>query len=139
MEVVVPDEFKYLYEESKERPVVKIPAPVLRQPAVEVSRVSKQTQNLIDNMLRIMNKAHGIGLAANQVGILQRVVIIATQGMKPTAMVNPKIVRAEGEQIREEGCLSIPGLYGDVKRAAFVEVEAMDRKGRWYSWELEGM
>jgi peptide deformylase len=139
MEVVVPDEFKYLYEESKERPVVKIPAPVLRQVAPEVTKVSKQTQLLIDKMLRIMNKAHGIGLAANQVGVLQRVVIIATQGMKPTPMINPKIVRREGEQIREEGCLSIPGLYGDVKRASFVELEAMDRKGRWYSWELEGM
>lgn len=139
MEVVVPDEFKYLYAKSPERPVVKVPDPVLRKQAAEVPRVTKSTQLLIDDMMRIMRKANGVGLAAPQVGILQRVIVIAPSGIKPAALINPVIVRAEGEQIGQEGCLSIPGLYGDVKRAAFVEVEAMDRRGRVYSYELEGM
>ena len=65
--------------------------------------------------------------------------MIAPQDFKPTALINPKIIKAEGEQIGQEGCLSIPGLYGDVKRFAYVEVEAMDRKGRELIFELEGM
>ena len=139
MEVVVPDEFKYLYEKSTERPVVKIPDPVLRKVAGEVTKLTKGTSLLIDDMLRIMRKAHGVGLAAPQVGVLQRIVVVAPAGMKPTALINPVVVKAEGEQIGQEGCLSIPGLYGDVKRAAYIEVEATDRKGRTYAYELEGM
>jgi peptide deformylase len=139
MDVVVPDEFKYLYEKTPERPVVKVPDPVLRSVAEEVLKVSKSTDALIDEMLRIMNTAHGIGLAAPQVGVLQRVIIVATADMKPTAFINPVIVKLEGEQIGQEGCLSIPGLYGDVKRAEFSVVEAMDRKGNLYSWDMEGM
>ena len=139
MEVVVPEEFQYLYEKSPERPVVKVPDPVLRAKAQEVERVGKSTNLLIDNMMRIMNTAHGIGLAAPQVGVLQRVIVVATADMKPAAFVNPEIISAEGEQIGQEGCLSIPGLYGDVKRAMYVKVEAMDRHGEFYEWELEGM
>lgn len=139
MEVVVPDEFKYLYAQGPERPVIKVPDPVLRQTAREVVKVSKATHLLIDDMMRIMKRANGVGLAAPQVGILQRVVVIAPAGVKPTALINPVIVKSEGEQVGQEGCLSIPGLYGDVKRAAFVQVEAADRKGRIYAWEFEEM
>jgi peptide deformylase len=139
MEVVVPDEFKYLYVQNDERPVVKIPAPVLREVAQEVGKVTKQTQLLIDRMLDAMRKANGIGLAAPQLGVSQRVILVAAKNQKPVAMINPRIIKAEGEQVKEEGCLSIPGLYGDVTRPAKVEVEAMDRKGRWSVWELEGM
>lgn len=139
MEVVVPDEFKYLYEQSAERPVVKIPAPVLRQVSQEVGKVTKDVQKLIDRMAAAMKKANGIGLAAPQLGVLQRVILVATQGTKPTPMINPKVVLAEGEQVKEEGCLSIPGLYGEVTRPSRVIVEALDQKGRPTAWELEGM
>jgi peptide deformylase len=139
MEVVVPDEFKYLYVRNAERPVFKVPDPVLRQNALAVAKLSKKTQQLIDSMLRIMHQANGVGLAAPQVGILQRIIVAAPVGMKPTAFINPTIVKAEGEVVGLEGCLSLPGLYGDVKRAEYVEVEAMDRRGREYTFELEGM
>ena len=139
MVVVVPEEFKYLYIRSDERPIVKIPDPVLRQKAAEILKVTKKTQLLVDDMLRIMRKANGIGLAAPQLGILQRLVVVAPEGMRPTALINPRVVRAEGEAIVEEGCLSIPGLYGDVKRAAAVEIEALDRKGRKLTLQLQGM
>lgn len=138
MEVVVPEEFQYLYVTNAERPVVKIPAPVLRQKAAEITKLTKKHQLLIDDMVRIMRNAHGIGLAAPQVGILQRIIIIAPEG-KPTAMINPKILRGEGEQIGEEGCLSIPGLYGNVARYETIEVEAYDRKGRAHAYELSGL
>lgn len=139
MQIVVPDEFKALYVTDAAHPIVKIPAPVLRQKAVEVAKLSKKTILLIDDMLRIMRRANGVGLAAPQLGILQRVIVVAPENMKPTAMINPRIVKSEGEQIGQEGCLSIPGLYGDVKRAQYVEVEATDRKGRELTFELEGM
>jgi peptide deformylase len=73
------------------------------------------------------------------VGLSQRLIVIAPPDYKPTALINPKIIKAEGEQIGQEGCLSIPGLYGDVKRFEYVEVEAMDRKGRELIFELDGL
>jgi peptide deformylase len=139
MEIVVPDAFLHLYERNDQRPIVKIPDPVLRQSAQPVGKISKRTQQLIDDMVRIMKSANGVGLAAPQLGILQRVIVIAPEGKRPTALINPVVVKAEGEQIGQEGCLSIPGLYGDVKRALYVEVEAMDRRGRPLTYELEGM
>lgn len=139
MEIVVPDEFKYLYVRNEERPVVKIPDPVLRGVALEVPKFGKKQMLLIDDMIRIMKKANGVGLAAPQVGLLQRIIVVAPDGMRPAALVNPRIVKAEGEYIGQEGCLSIPGLYGDVTRAEYVEVEALDRRGREVTFELEGM
>lgn len=139
MQIVVPDEFKYLYVRDAERPVFKVPDPVLRQKAVEVGKITKKTLLLIDDMMRIMKRANGVGLAAPQIGVLQRVVVVAPLDYKPMALINPVIVKEEGEQIGQEGCLSIPGLYGDVKRAAYVEVDCLDRKGREITLELEGM
>ncbi|MBN9502580.1 MAG: peptide deformylase [Armatimonadetes bacterium 55-13] len=139
MDVVVPDEFKYLYVQNKEKPVVKIPAEVLRQKAAEVVKVARKHSLLIDDMIRIMKQANGIGLAAPQIGIGQRILVMAPQGMRATGFINPVIVKAEGEQVGQEGCLSIPGLYGDVKRADFVVVEALDRKGRPVTYEFEGL
>ena len=125
MEIVVPDEFRFLYAQNAERPVVKIPDPVLRRVAQE-AKLSKKSEFLINEMMRVMRKAHGIGIAAPQLGVSQRIIVIAPLDYKPTALINPKIILREGEQIGEEGCLSIPGLYGDVNRAMYVEVEAMD-------------
>lgn len=139
MLVVVPDEFQYLYVQNDERPVVKIPADVLRTVAAPVPKITKKTQFLIDDMVRSMKKASGIGLAAPQVGVSSRVIVIAPDDMKPMALINPRVIREEGEQIGQEGCLSIPGLYGDVIRAAYIEVEAIDRRGNLITLELEGL
>src|SRR5579885_2255733 len=107
MQIVVPEEYRYLYEQNEERPVIKIPDPVLRQHANAVSKINTKTQKLIDELIRIMKLANGVGLAAPQIGVLQRVIAIGPDGIKPTALINPKIVKAEGEQIGLEGCLSI--------------------------------
>lgn len=139
MNIVVPEEYRVLYVQNDERPVVKYPNEVLRQKASPVGKLGKKQLLLIDDMIRVMRKANGVGLAAPQVGVLQRILVMAPDGMRPTAMINPVIVKAEGEQVGQEGCLSIPGLYGDVKRAAYVEIEALDRKGREVVFELEGM
>jgi peptide deformylase len=139
MDVVVPEEFRHLYKRDPQRPIYKIPSPVLRRIAVPVVKVDRKISNLIDDMLKKMRKANGIGLAAPQVGESVRVIVIAPAGFRPTALVNPVVTRAEGEQLGEEGCLSIPALYGEVRRAHKVEVEALDRKGRPIVAELEGL
>jgi len=139
MEIVIPDEFRYLYRQTPEWPVVKIPDPVLRSVASPVTKVGKKTQELIDEMMRTMNLARGIGLAAPQLGVLQRVVVVAVPDVKPFAMINPRVLKTDGEQIGQEGCLSVPGLYGDVTRALSVKVEAIDRTGKDVVFDLEGI
>lgn len=139
MEIVVPDEFKHLYVQNDQRPVVKIPAQVLRQKAVPIERIAAKHQKLMDDMIRAMKTANGVGIAAPQLGSGVRIIVIAPEG-KPLALVNPVIVEAsEEKEIGEEGCLSIPGLYGDVERSSDVVVEAYDRKGNPIAYEMSGM
>lgn len=138
MQIVVPDEFKYLYAQVDERPIIKVPAQVLLEKAQEIARVTKRHHVLADNMLRIMRQANGVGLAAPQVGVSERLVVMVADD-RPVVLFNPKVLSASGTQIDEEGCLSIPGLYGDVERSAVVEIEALDRKGRKSTWEMDGM
>ncbi|MBL8068494.1 MAG: peptide deformylase [Armatimonadetes bacterium] len=137
MEIVVPAEYAHLYETSAERPVVKIPAPVLRQKAAPIEKISKRHTKLAENMIRIMKEARGVGIAAPQVGVSERIIVIAPE-KKPIVLVNPRITESSGTQIGEEGCLSIPGLYGDVERALSVVVEAYDIKGRPVDYDMEG-
>jgi len=139
MEIVVPDEFQYLYVQDQERPVVKIPHPILRQSCTEVARVTPKIEKLIDTMMKAMKKANGVGLAAPQMGSGLRLFVMQPLEMKPMAVINPVITEKHGEQVGEEGCLSIPGLYGDVQRALKVVVEGFDRKGRGIALELEGL
>lgn len=138
MQIVVPDEYKALYVTDEDNPVVKVPADVLLAKARAIERLSRRHFLLAENMVRIMRDARGIGLAAPQIGVSERLIVIAPDN-RPIIMYNPRVVKAEGSQIGEEGCLSIPGLYGDVERAEWVEVEALDRKGRESTWELEGL
>jgi peptide deformylase len=138
MEVVVPDTYKHLFVQDDKRPIVKVPAEVLRRKAAEVPRVLHRHKVLAENMSRIMREAHGVGLAAPQIGVLERIIVIAPD-RKPVVMFNPRITHLEGKQVGEEGCLSIPGLYGDVERALLVEVTALDKKGRETVFELEGL
>lgn len=139
MEIVVPDEFKYLYETNANRPVVKVPNAVLRETAALVEVITPEIRQLVDTMKSWMKLANGVGLAAPQAGKLHRVIVIAPGGENAMAMINPIITETEGEEIGQEGCLSIPGLYGDVKRAFRIKVEAQDLKGIPYEYEMEGM
>lgn len=139
MEVVVPDEFKPLYEVSASRPIVKIPAEVLRKVAEPVVKFDRLTERLIDQMSKEMQRASGIGLAAPQLGQLKRIIIIHPGEERPLALVNPEIIESEGTQLGQEGCLSIPGLYGDVLRADRVVVRAHDARGRLMEYEMAGL
>lgn len=113
-------------------------AGVLRRKARAVGRMTPQIQQLIDGMIDAMHEANGVGLAAPQVGASKRV-IIAEVEERLHVLIDPKIVRHEGEELGTEGCLSIPGLVADVPRAARVIVKGKNRKGRGITLKGEGL
>lgn len=110
-------------------------SPILRQETTLVSAVTPELQELIDRMVETMYEAKGIGLAAPQVGRSERIAVIDVDDA-PFAIINPEIVAREGSEKAEEGCLSIPDVYGDVDRPARVVVRALDRNGA--PFEVEG-
>ena len=101
---------------------------VLTKVSKEVTEVDKKLLTLIDDMLDTLYDANGVGLAAPQVGVLKRVVVIdvSEEGNKPIVLINPVILETEGQQIGEEGCLSVPGKIGTVMRPNYVKVKACD-------------
>ena len=113
-------------------------SPVLRQESAEVPVVDDETRRFIDDMFETMAAAKGVGLAANQVGVARRIAVIDADGQR-FAMVNPRIVSAEGKDSAEEGCLSIPDVFGDVTRPATVVLEALDRDGKPFRLEASGL
>lgn len=112
---------------------------VLRKVCREVGQLDERLQILIDDMLQTMYASHGVGLAAPQVGVLRRLFVMDIQdGSGPFVMINPKIISTQGSQISHEGCLSIPGRWGDVERPASLVMEATDREGRPIALEANG-
>lgn len=118
--------------------IVRVPDPVLRRPAKPVERVTKRIQKLIRDMADTMYAANGAGLAAPQVGVSERV-IVADAGDGLVALVNPRIVAASGSEVDVEGCLSIPNVTVYVERAAQVEVEGWDERGKTVRIKAEGL
>ncbi|MGA7677583.1 MAG: peptide deformylase [Dehalococcoidia bacterium] len=112
------------------RAIRVLPDPVLRQKAKKVTKIDKSVQRLIDDMIETMRAAPGVGLAAPQIGMPLRVVVIEIPGDEVMALVNPEIVKRQGERLVQEGCLSVPGYQGEVKRSVWVKVKAQDRQGR---------
>lgn len=112
------------------RIIVKDPDPVLREKAKPVPKITPNIHKLLNDMADTMYDAEGVGLAAPQIGILKRVIVVDVgddNGL--IEMINPEIVSKEGEQFGPEGCLSIPGLRGDVSRSLKVTVKGLDRDG----------
>lgn len=112
-------------------PLRHLPDPVLRQKARRIKNIDENLLKLIEDMIETMHAANGVGLAANQVGVLQRVAVIQLpDDEEATVLINPEIIRREGEIQVYEGCLSIPGYRGDLKRSATVRAKALDRTGK---------
>jgi len=108
-----------------------VPDPVLRQKARRITRIDPSVQRLVDDMVETLKQAeHGVGLAAPQVGKPLRVVVIQLPDEPLITLINPEIVKREGERIVDEGCLSIPGYRGQVKRCVSVRVKGRDREGK---------
>ena len=118
------------------RSVREIGDEVLTKKCKEVKEMTPRTRQLIGDMLDTMYEENGVGLAASQVGILKRVVVIDVTGEDPYVLVNPRILETSGEQTGYEGCLSVPGKTGVVTRPNYVKVTAFDADMKPY--ELEG-
>ncbi len=127
-------------------PIVLANDPLLRKKSKKVKDFGEHLQVLINDMVETMHEANGLGLAAPQIGVLERVIVIQLpeteeedpQGGQLFALCNPQIVRADGEEEGEEGCLCLPGFVGDVKRATSVMVKAQDRQGKKVRIKAEG-
>jgi peptide deformylase len=119
-------------------PLHLLGSPVLRQHSTEVGAVDQEVRRLIEDMFETMDAAKGIGLAANQVGIARRIAVVDVEEDR-FAMVNPRIIEAEGRAAAEEGCLSIPEIYADVTRPDRIVLEALDAEGTVYRKEATGL
>lgn len=118
------------------RNVREIGDDVLTKTCKEVKEMTPRTLQLIDDMFETMYETNGVGLAASQVGILKRIVVIDTTGEDPHVLINPRILETSGEQVGYEGCLSVPGKTGIVVRPNYVKVQAYDEELK--PFELEG-
>ena len=121
--------------------ILNYPDPRLHTVAKPVKEVTTAVKRLLDDMAETMYSAPGIGLAATQVNQHLQIIIIDTSEAKDSlrVFINPKIIDKSGEQDYEEGCLSVPGIYENVTRAAKVKVEALDRDGQLFTLEAEGL
>ena len=123
------------------RPLHLLGSPVLRQRAANIARVDDEVRQLVDDLFETMRAAKGVGLAANQIGVARRVAVVDVGEQDPPALVliNPVIVERSGDvDTAEEGCLSIPEIFGDVERPLTITVEALDRDGKSYRLTVAG-
>lgn len=122
-------------------PILRYPDPRLHTVAKPVARIDDDLHQLIEDMAETMYEAPGVGLAATQVNVHRRVVVIDVSEDKSDlmALINPEILERSGEQVCEEGCLSVPGVYEKVKRAERVRVRALNAKGETVELEAEGL
>jgi len=121
-------------------PMRFVPDPILRRQAKKLARIPANLKKFTDNMVETMHAAEGVGLAANQVGSLQKVAVIQLPDWEePLVLINPEIVKREGEQELEEGCLSIPGYRGLVKRSVTVRARALGLDGKVIRLKAEGL
>lgn len=122
-------------------PILEFPDPRLRTLAKPVAQVDDSLRQLVDDMFETMYAAPGIGLAATQVNIHQQLLVldVSEDHSRPLVFINPEILRAEGHQVYQEGCLSVPGIFADVTRAESVSVRALDRDGNTFELEADGL
>lgn len=121
--------------------ILHYPDPRLRHTAHPVARVDRAVQKLVDDMLETMYEAPGIGLAATQVGVTQRVLVIdlSAERNQPLCLINPEILYRDGVEETEEGCLSVPGVYDVVQRAERIRFRALNRDGKPLEQEADGL
>ena len=119
--------------------ILKVGDPALRKVCRPIDAVTPRVLTLLDDMVETMRAANGVGLAAPQVGVLRRIVVIETEEDGLLELINPKIIAYSGEQESEEGCLSVPGRWGITRRPMHVTVRAMNRKGETVDYTGSGL
>ena len=116
-----------------------VPDPILFRKARKVAKITNQHKKLANDMVETMTEHHGVGLAANQVGVLERICVVRTPEMEdPMVLVNPEIVKREGQREVEEGCLSVPGYRGMVVRSEKVWARALNLDSKQFKLDAEG-
>ena len=122
-------------------PIIEFPDPRLRTVARPIKEVDARIRQLIDDMFETMYEAPGIGLAATQVDVHERLLVldVSEDKSRPLVFINPEVLESEGSQVYQEGCLSVPGIYADVKRAEKIRVRALDRDGQAFEIEADGL
>jgi len=119
--------------------IKKYPDPILKKKCQEVEEVTPEIKKLIEDMIETMEKNDGVGLAAPQVGILKRVIIVETE-KGPQGFINPKIIKKTKEtEMDSEGCLSVPGIFLKIKRWKGVEIEALNKEGEKVQFKTTGL
>lgn len=121
------------------REIVKKGDPILEKKCHAITKFDHKLQVLLDDMGATLKNSGGVGLAAPQVGICRRVVVVYNEAEEKIELVNPEIISSSGEQTGLEGCLSLPGYYGEVTRPMQVRVKAQDRNGEWFEVEDTGV
>lgn len=121
------------------RTIITQEDPVLSKVCHPVTKFDDRLHELLDDMRETLELSNGVGLAAPQVGILRRVVLVVNGEGETMELINPEILDQKGEQEGLEGCLSVPGLWGYVTRPEWVKVKAQDRNGNWFEAEGEGL
>ncbi|MEM9300924.1 MAG: peptide deformylase [Pseudomonadota bacterium] len=123
------------------REILEFPDPRLRTKAEPVEAVDAEVRQLVDDLFETMYEAPGIGLAASQINVHRRVLVLDVSEDKdqPLCFINPEIVAEDGHQIYEEGCLSVPGIYAKVERANSIRVKALGRDGEPFELEADGL
>ena len=121
------------------RMILKNGDPQLRKHCLEVKDFNPRLHMLLDDMRQTLAESNGVGLAAPQVGVLRRVCVVMNEDDEIIELINPEIIKTEGEQTGLEGCLSVPGKYGVVTRPNVVRVRAQDRDGIFFDVEDEGL
>jgi peptide deformylase len=121
--------------------ILEFPDKRLRSVAQEVASVDDSIRTLVDDMLETMYAAKGIGLAATQVNVHLRVIVmdLSEDKNQPLCLINPKIIEQNGEEKAEEGCLSVPGFFEEVTRAAQIKVQALDRDGQLFELQADDL
>ena len=121
-------------------PVLEYPHIILRRKAKKVNKIDRSIQRLADDLSDTLVASGGVGLAANQIGVLRRVIAIQVpEDPEPTIYINPEIIHREGKREVQEGCLSFPNLYGILNRSMWVKVKGMDRKSKIFRLRAEGL
>ncbi|AST00951.1 MULTISPECIES: peptide deformylase [Geobacillus] len=119
--------------------IVTYPDPILEQPCAPVTAFDRRLGRLLDDMYETMLAADGVGLAAPQIGVAEQIAVIDVGDEHGRIeLINPVVIEARGEQVDVEGCLSFPGLFGEVPRAKFVKVRAQNRRGRPFTLSATG-
>lgn len=119
--------------------IVQYPDPILREKACEIQKITPQIERLAVNLVDTMRHSGGVGLAAPQIGVSKRMIVVEDPEKNPIVLINPEIVKLEGDkETAEEGCLSVPGVWGEVERRVSMTVRGYNLEGKSVAYLIEG-